>query len=126
MNDFLSNILKSKQSRLTKKMKNAKLSTRAFKQTTGFIVDQNEARKFSDLYDAFYYSTQDQKERAEVKFHMQKEWRDIFSHYCVRIGQAIDVDQWLSSIEELDRRVSQSKNAARRAKRKIMIGNALC
>lgn len=125
LNDFLSNILKSKQSRLTKKMKNAKLSTRAFKRTTGYIVDQNEARKFSDLEDAFYYSIQDQKERAEIKFHMQKEWRDMFSHYCVRIGQTIDVDQWLSSIEELDRRVSMSKDAARRAKRKLMIGNAL-
>lgn len=125
LNDFLSNILKSKQSRLTKKMKNAKLSTRAFKRTTGYIVDPNEAKKFSDLEDAFYYSIQDQKERAEIKFHMQKEWRDMFSHYCVRIGQTIDVDQWLSSIEELDRRVSMSKDAARRAKRKFMIGNAL-
>lgn len=125
LNDFLSNMLKSKQSRLTKKMKNAKLSTRAFRRTTGYIVSQEEARKFSDLEDAFCYSIQDHKERAEMKFHMQKEWRDLFSQYCVTVGQPVDADQWLGSVEEMDRRITMAKDIARRAKRKLMIGNAL-
>ncbi|KAI2494165.1 hypothetical protein MHU86_20359 [Fragilaria crotonensis] len=42
LNDFLSRMLKSKQSRLTKKMKNAKLSARAYSRTTGYVVDINE------------------------------------------------------------------------------------
>lgn len=125
LNDFLSNMLKSKQSRLTKKMKNAKLSSKAFKRTTGYIVDPNEAREFSDLEDAFYFSIQDQQERAEIKFHMQKEWRELFSNYCVTIGQPVDADQWLSSVEEMDRRVAMAKEAARMAKRRLMIGKAL-
>jgi len=125
LNDFLANMLKSKQSRLTKKMKNAKLSTRAFRRSTGYIADVNETKKFSDLEDAFCYSIQDHRERAEMKFHMQKEWRDLFSQFCVAIGQPVDADQWLGSVEEMDRRVSLAKDMARRAKRKLIVGNAL-
>ena len=48
LNEFLSDMLKSKQSRLTKKMKNAKLSSKTFKRTSGYLADAAEAREFSD------------------------------------------------------------------------------
>mmetsp|Transcript_56651 Transcript_56651/g.137656 ORF Transcript_56651/g.137656 Transcript_56651/m.137656 type:complete len:855 (-) Transcript_56651:2968-5532(-) len=125
LNEFLGNMLKSKQSRLTKKMKNAKLSSRTFQRTTGTIIDDNEARLFSELEDAFFQSLADAQQRAEIRFHMQREWREHFSQYCVSIGQALDADEWLSSVEEMDRRSSQAKDAARMAKRKVMMGLAL-
>jgi hypothetical protein len=125
LNEFLGNMLKSKQSRLTKKMKNAKLSSRTFQITSGGIVDINEAREFSEIEDCFFQSLQDAQERAEIKFHMQREWREQLSQYCVAIGQPLDADGWLSSVEEMDRRASQAKDAARMAKRKLMMGFAL-
>jgi len=124
LNEFLGNMLKSKQSRLTKKMKNAKLSTRLFKRTTGCLQTE-EARYFSTLEESFYQGIQDMQERAEIKFHMQKEWREQFSRVCGSIGQPLDADSWLNSVEEMDRRASQAKNAARIAKRKLMMGVAL-
>jgi hypothetical protein len=125
LNEFLGSMLKSKQSRLTKKMKNAKLSSRTFQRATGGILDNNEAREFSELEDLFFQSIQDHQERAEIKFHMQREWREQFSQYCVSVNQPLDADGWLSSVEEMDRRSSQAKDAAKMAKRKLMMGFAL-
>ena len=125
LNEFLGNMLKSKQSRLTKKMKNAKLSTKTFQRTAGFLQDLNEAREFSGLEESFFNAIQDVSERAEIKFHMQREWREQFSQFCVSIGQPLDADAWLGSVEEMDRRASQAQNAARMTKRKLMMGFAL-
>jgi hypothetical protein len=125
LNDFLANMLKSKQSRLTKKMKNAKLSSKAYKHSNGYIASFEEAKEFSALEKSFYDSIPCDLERAEIRFHMQKEWREQFSTFCSALGQKLDADAWLSSVEEMDRRISQAKDAARMARRKIMMGCAL-
>eukprot|EP00535_Pseudo-nitzschia_heimii_P005978 CAMPEP_0197179030 /NCGR_PEP_ID=MMETSP1423-20130617/4109_1 /TAXON_ID=476441 /ORGANISM="Pseudo-nitzschia heimii, Strain UNC1101" /LENGTH=718 /DNA_ID=CAMNT_0042628875 /DNA_START=75 /DNA_END=2231 /DNA_ORIENTATION=+ len=125
LNEFLGNMLKSKQSRLTKKMKNAKLSSRTFQRLAAGILDNNEVREFSELEDMFFQSIQCQQERAEIKFHMQREWREQLSLYCTSVGQPLDADAWLGSVEEMDRRSSHAKDAARMAKRKLMMGFAL-
>jgi len=125
LNDFLSTMLKSKQSRLTKKMKNAKLSAKTYKPEAGFVMDDEDAKSFSQLEVAFYESIQCDMERAEIRFHMQKEWREFFSSYCVSMGQKLEADAWLSSAEELDQRASQAKHAARMTRRKVMMGYAL-
>jgi hypothetical protein len=125
LNDFLSNMLKSKQSRLTKKMKNARLSAKTYKPMTGYIPEQSDAREFSDLEVSFFESIQCDMERSEIRFHMQKEWRELFSSHCVAMGQKLDADSWLSSVEEMDRRASQAKDAARMSRRKVMMGYAL-
>jgi hypothetical protein len=124
LNEFLGNMLKSKQSRLTKKMKNAKLSTRMFQRRSG-CLEIMEAREFSELEESFFQSVTDLQERAEIKFHMQKEWREQFSRVCGSVGQPLDADTWLTSVEEMDRRASKAKDAARMTKRKIMMGIAL-
>ena len=125
LNEFLANMLKSKQSRLTKKMKNAKLSSKTFKRTTGHLTDVLEAREFSECEDGFFHSIQNGLERAEIKFHMQKEWRETFSTYCVSHGQPLNVDRWLVSLEEMERRVHRAKDEERLHRRKMMMGHAL-
>lgn len=72
LNDFLAGILRCKQSRLTKKMKNAKLSARSFVRTSGYLDEG--AKEFSELENCFYGSIINETARAEVRFHMQKEW----------------------------------------------------
>jgi hypothetical protein len=124
LNEFLGNMLKSKQSRLTKKMKNAKLSSKSFQRSTGYL-EAEEAREFSELEESFFQGITDQQERAEIKFHMQKEWRELFSRGCASLGQPLDADGWLSSVEEMDRRASQARDSARMTKRKMMMGVAL-
>jgi hypothetical protein len=75
LNDFVPMILKSKQSRLAKKMKHAKLSTKYFHPTAGCIVDANASRELSRLEMDFLPSVPDPVERSEVSFHMQRECR---------------------------------------------------
>lgn len=118
-------MLKSKQSRLTKKMKNAKLSSKTFKRTSGYLADAAEAREFSDSEDAFFNSLQNRLERAEMRFHIQKEWRETFSTYCVSHGQPLNVDEWLESVEEMEKRVHRAKDVERIQRRKTMMGHAL-
>jgi len=125
LNEFLGNMLKSKQSRLTKKMKNAKLSSRTFQHTTAGLVDINEAREFSELEEAFFQSLSCHQQRAEIKFHMQREWREQFSAHCVAVGVHLDADGWLTSVEEMDRRSSEARDSAKMARRKLMMGFAL-
>jgi len=90
LNDFLATMLQCKQIRLTKKMKNANLSTKAFKRTAGYIVNQNDSRNVFGLEKAFYHSIIYHQERAEIRFHMQKQWREFFSRFCVSHGQLLD------------------------------------
>ena len=125
LNEFLAGMLKSKQSRLTKKMKNAKLSSKTFKRTIGFLGDDGEARSFGDGEAAFFASIQSPLERAEMKFHISKEWREAFSTYCVSHGQSLNVDGWLASVEEMDRRNQRMKEAERVRRREMMMGVAL-
>ena len=56
---------------------------------------------------------------------MQKEWRETFSTYCVSYGQPLNVDRWLESVEEMERRVNRAKDAERSIRRKMMMGNAM-
>jgi len=89
LNEFLGSMLKSKQSRLTKKMKNAKLSSKMFQITSG-CLQHLDAREFSETEEAFFKSIVDLQERAEIKFHMQKEWREQFSRVCAAHCQPLD------------------------------------
>jgi hypothetical protein len=125
LNDFLASMLKSKQSRLTKKMKNANLSGKQFCKTNGYIADINVCKQFSEVEDAFFRSITDPLEQASIRFHMQKEWRELFSNFCINIDQQLDIDSWISSVEEMERRESSMKEAARAKKRKLMMGVAL-
>lgn len=125
LNDFLSNMLKSKQSRLTKKMKNARLSARQYKCELGYIENDEVAIAFSRSETEFFASIKCSMERSEIRFHMQREWRELFSSYCASVGQKLDAHDWMSSVEELDRRVSLQLDAARMARRKTMMGLAL-
>ena len=125
LNEFLANMLKSKQARLTKKMKNAKLAARQYKRSTGYIPTFTEARVFSLQEADFFASIKCPMERSEIRFHMQKEWRELFSSHCVAMGQILDANDWLSSLEEFDQRTTLQKDAARMVRRKIMLGQAL-
>lgn len=125
LNEFLGNILKSKQSRLTKKMKNAKLSQKKFHRTSGCLADAAEARAVSEAEAAFFSTLTDPQEWAEMKFHISKVWRDQFIRTCACLNQHVDAEAWLASVDEMERRSTAASMALRMAKRKRMLGVAL-
>jgi len=125
LNEFLANVLKLKQSRLTKKMKNAALAAKHFSRTTASIPTVQECIDFSAIEHDFLKKLTNPAEAADLKFHMQLFWRDSFTAFCNKIHQRLDAREWLTSVEEMERRASYMKDAARMAKRKLYMGCAL-
>jgi hypothetical protein len=125
LNDFLSRMLRCPKSRLTKKMKYSKLNSKSFKRTAGYINDPVAAAEFSAVEEAFFESVLRRHEKSDIQFGVQKQWREMFSTYCFKMGYSLDGDEWLRSVEDIERHFSEAKDAARMAKRKIMLGKAL-
>ena len=123
--EFLSSVLKSKPSRLTKKMKHAKLSTRHFHLDGGYIRDGSRAKELSRLELAFVNSISDPVERSEIKFHMQREWRDHLAERLTYLRISFDAEEWLKSVDAMDRRITLAKSRHRMVKRRFMMGKAM-
>mmetsp|Transcript_16324 Transcript_16324/g.35278 ORF Transcript_16324/g.35278 Transcript_16324/m.35278 type:complete len:1158 (+) Transcript_16324:148-3621(+) len=139
LNDFLSNMLKSKQSRLTKKMKHAKLSTKYFRIQSGHLsnnpngISNNTqgaavaaaAKQFSKSEQAFIQATPDPIERTEISFHMQREWRDHLALRLQYLRLSFTANTWLASIDLMERRLALVKNNERSKKRRCLMGRAM-
>mmetsp|Transcript_23287 Transcript_23287/g.44133 ORF Transcript_23287/g.44133 Transcript_23287/m.44133 type:complete len:989 (+) Transcript_23287:292-3258(+) len=123
--DFLSSALKSKPSRLTKKMKHAKLSTRHFHLNTGHIRSSERAKELSRLELSFVNSISDAVERSEIKFHMRREWRDHVAERLTFLRIQFDATEWLKSVDVMDRRTTSAKSRNRMVKRRFMMGKAM-
>jgi hypothetical protein len=123
--EFLSKILKSKPSRLTKKMKKANLSTRHFFGTTAHIEDAELARELSRLELCFVNSIVEPVERSEIKFHMQREWRDYLAARCTALNIGFEATEWLKSIENMENRIALARTRDRSVKRRLMMGLAI-
>jgi hypothetical protein len=128
LNTLLCDLLLCKSSRLTKKMKNAKLSTRAFKAAPSgaVIVSQENCQILSALQETFLSGQSSETAQLELRFSVTRQWRAYFSNYCMQAGYLfLDAKDWISSIEELEGRASAAEERVRKIRRKCM-SQALC
>lgn len=121
LNDFLCSILLCKASRLTKKMKNAKLSVRAYELNPRSTVSSLDVTKLSKLQENFLSSIAEEHVRYELRFNMEKSWRTNLSNLCAQIGSAIcNAAEWFASLEMMDNRAALAYENIRRARRHQM------
>lgn len=120
--DFLSDILKSKQSRLTKKMKHANLSVQHYCYRSGFL-SKEQAFELSKLEKEFIASLPDHEQR-EIQFHMARLWREHLADRLSLTAIPFDPNSWIDSVEILERRLNEKQEQERMVKRRIMIGKA--
>ena len=122
LNEFLGDMLLCKSSRLTKKMKNAKLSTRSFTlKNTCTSLDNQQVAMLSSLQDKFLKTVPSEPMQLELKFNMAKLWRTHFSNLCLQVGyDLLDGSDWLLSLEEMERRASDADEIVRAARRRRM------
>lgn len=122
LNEFLGDVLLCKSSRLTKKMKNAKLSTRSYglqpplpnTETLDYAV-------MSTLQEKFLHSLSSEPTQLELLFNLTKLWRTNLSNLCLQVGySALDASDWVSSLEAMERRASEAEEMIRKARRKRM------
>jgi hypothetical protein len=120
LNEFLGDMLLCKSSRLTKKMKNAKLSTRSFVLCSPKIQSaRNDCEFLSNLQETFLSSISSEPTQLELRFNLEKQWRTHFSNLCVQVGYPhLDAKDWLSSLEEMEQRAARAEDAVRRVRRR--------
>ncbi|GAX26332.1 hypothetical protein FisN_16Lh171 [Fistulifera solaris] len=128
LNDFLGDMLMCKGSRLTKKMKNAKLSSRSYELSPA-IGDEKfvgvDTQLLSKLEDDFLKSIACEARRLELRFHTTKAWRTHFSNFCLQLSSSLlEADEWVTSLEIMEQRAAQAEEAIRKARR-LRMGIAL-
>ncbi|CAJ1946710.1 unnamed protein product [Cylindrotheca closterium] len=123
LNTLLCDLLQCKSSRLTKKMKNAKLSTRAFKaapEAPG-VVNREDCQVLSALQEKFLSGRPTEAATLELEFNFVQQWRSYFSNFCMQAGYMfLDSNDWMSSIEDLEQRASTVEEKFRKVKRRSM------
>ena len=119
LNDFLCSLLLCKASRLTKKMKNAKLSVRAYVLIPRSSTTSLDVKTLSKLQENFLNSITEEHVRYELRF--EKSWRTNLSNLCVQIGCTLcDATVWFTSLESMDNRAALAYENIRRARRHQM------
>lgn len=127
LNDFLGDMLLCKSSRLTKKMKNAKLSTRSYTlgQPSGGHANSEVCSTVASLQEKFLLSLTSEPVQLELRFNMLKLWRTHFSNLCLQVGyELLDARRWLSSLEDMEARAADAEDHIRKARRR-RLGSAL-
>ena len=122
LNEFLGDMLLCKSSRLTKKMKNAKLSTRSFVlgSPNGHppMIDYT---RLSTLQEKFLLSVTSEPTQLELRFNLTKQWRTHFSNLCIQVGYPyLEARDWVASLEEMERLASDAEEMVRKVRRKRM------
>ncbi|KAL3923789.1 MAG: hypothetical protein SGILL_001441, partial [Bacillariaceae sp.] len=122
LNEFLGDILLCKSSRLTKKMKNAKLSARSFELgNVQALYPQKDRETLSTLQERFLSAITSESTRLELRFNLAKQWRTHFSNLCVQVGYPyLDAKGWVESLEEMESRATRAEDAVRRVRRRKM------
>ncbi len=128
LNDFLGDMLMCKGSRLTKKMKNAKLSSRSYELSPAIGNEKFvgvDTQLLFKLEDDFWKSISCEARRLELRFHTTKAWRTHFSNFCLQLSSSLlEADEWVTSLEIMEQRAAQAEEAIRKARR-LRMGIAL-
>ena len=122
LNEFLGEMLLCKSSRLTKKMKNAKLSTRSFTlHNTMSRLSDDQCVTLSSLQEKFLKSVSSEPVRLELTFNITKLWRTHFSNLCLQVGyELLDASDWVMSLEAMERRAADAEEEVRAVRRRRM------
>lgn len=119
LSDFLGEVLLCKSSRLTKKMKNAKLSVRSYE--FRYPLPGLDVQMLSTLEQKFLQSITSEPSRLELRFNLTRMWRSRLSNLCLQVGSTLlDATDWIISLEDMERRATQAEETIRSARRKRM------
>lgn len=124
--NFLGSALLCKATRLTKKMKNAKLGIRNFAiqpATLQTNANSDEASVMKVLQDRFVMSLPSEYSRLELEYNLSMHWRTCFSDLCVQVGYPhLDGSSFISSLEEYERLAANAEEGVRVVRRRRLAG----
>ncbi|GKY94467.1 hypothetical protein MPSEU_000412600 [Mayamaea pseudoterrestris] len=138
LNDMLRDLLLCKASRLTKKLKHAKLSARSYNVQPMAESEVNAAAvaasstgqqqqhglnrvMLSTLEQQFLESIPLEATRLELRCILSKAWRSFLSNLCLQVGsEMLNANDWITSLEMVEARASQAEAVIRNARRRRM------
>jgi hypothetical protein len=123
LNDFLRDVLLCKASRLTKKMKHAKLSARSY-DMRGDLIHSNPVLNrslLSSLEHSFLESIAPEAAKLELRFNITKAWRMFLSNVCLQVcSSMLNANDWIASLDSMERRATEAEETIRKARRRRM------
>jgi hypothetical protein len=121
LNEFLCKMLLCKASRLTKKMKNARLSSKSYQISMADPLPALDCEMLSSLQEKFLQSIPSEATQLELRFNITKVWRSNLSNLCVQAGcSMLDASAWVASVDEAEHRAAQAEEKIRGARRRRM------
>jgi hypothetical protein len=119
LNDFLCSVLMCKASRLTKKMKNARLSMRVYEIRPE--AGPMDCEMMTTMQEKFLHSIEDEATRLEIRFVMDKAWRQNVYNLCLQVGYPnLDASAWMECLDGMESRAAQAEENIRKARRARM------
>ena len=124
LSSFLSDAILCKASRLTKKMKKARLSIRCYElRPSSLTTATSEPPRvsLSALQEQFISAMPSTFSQLEYQFCLAKRWRSWFSDLCIQIGYPfLDGTRFLASLDEYERRAANAEDGMRSIRRRRM------
>jgi len=120
-NEFLRDLLMCKSSRLTKKYKNAKLSTHLYQ--VDKISERSQVAGNIELskIQHFFLKGVSEVTGLILKFNLNRIWRQHLFDVSLQVGYGdVNAQDWLKSIDELDRLVADAEEQVRLVRRRRM------
>ena len=121
---FLGDILLCRTSRLTKKMKKAKLGARTFalkSQNGGQFSSPKDHQFLSMLQEGFIKSMPEDYSQVEIRFNLARQWRTYFLELCLQAGyNHVLAEDWIASLDKFDELASAAKEQMRALERRTM------
>jgi hypothetical protein len=119
LNDFLCSVLMCKASRLTKKMKNARLSMRVYQLKPR--AERLDCEMLTMMQEKFLQSLEDEATRLELRFVMGKTWRQNIINLCLQVDYTkLETNAWVKSLDAMEKRAAEAKENIRKARRAQM------
>ncbi len=126
LSNFLCDALLCKASRLTKKMKHAKLSTRTFELQPSTLETCGELEILHSLQEQFIMSMPFEYSRLELEFNLSMHWRSCLSDLCVQVGYVhLHGTSFIESLEEFERLAANAEESMRNVRRRRLAENYL-
>eukprot|EP00581_Thalassiosira_minuscula_P028419 CAMPEP_0183759960 /NCGR_PEP_ID=MMETSP0739-20130205/7428_1 /TAXON_ID=385413 /ORGANISM="Thalassiosira miniscula, Strain CCMP1093" /LENGTH=903 /DNA_ID=CAMNT_0025997831 /DNA_START=469 /DNA_END=3180 /DNA_ORIENTATION=+ len=131
LNDFLCELLSCRTSRLTKKLKNAKLSARTYRSwasgnTTGSVYSTNQVGgDIQRTQTLFLKAITPEWVRMELQFNISRMWRTHLANFCLQISYLqLNTKEWFASLDAVDY-IAMSCNDTKQEARKKRMRSAL-
>lgn len=131
LNDFLRSMFLCKSTRLRKKIKNANFCTRTYKANPTLSMERcslnstEDAVKLAIAEKKFLDSIESESDRRVLKFNMSRIWCTFLINLCLQQHgyNSLHADDWLSSLEMIEKKSNQAKESKKQMERRKRVIN---